>query len=158
MTPEIKKRKRLELWDQSEIFRQTRNMKIYFVMLMGHQIIEFWMLCAFSLYRTKTFGINSFVLFVMCGLWAVTWIFCLKHCLGGSIKSFSVWLLFTTWLNIYHQDVTAIILKLSYSRWYYWENKKATLNLVRFTFHMSQLCWKFRKCCRWQMLLVNDLH
>ena len=44
-----KKRKRLEAWDQSEIFRQPQNMKFFFVMLMGHQIIEFWMLCAVNL-------------------------------------------------------------------------------------------------------------
>ena len=55
---------------------------------------------------------NSFVLVVMCGLWAVVWIFCWKHCVGGSIKSFWVWLLFTIiWLHIYHQDVTAIELE-----------------------------------------------
>ena len=30
-----------DMCDQSEIFCQTQNMKIYFVMLMGHQISEF---------------------------------------------------------------------------------------------------------------------
>ena len=61
---------------------------------------------SFHLNHTKT-QINSFVLFVMCGLWAVMW-FCWKCCLGGSIKS----LLFTIiWLHIYHQDVTTIELE-----------------------------------------------
>ena len=40
MTPEIKKRKCLEAWDQSEIFRHTQNMRVYFVMLMGHRYQE----------------------------------------------------------------------------------------------------------------------
>ena len=48
----------------------------------------------------------------MCRLWGVMWVFCWKHCLGGSIKSFWVWLLLTIiWLHIYHQYVTTIELE-----------------------------------------------
>ena len=84
----------LEAWDQSEIFCQTQNMRICFVKLM---VPVYWILNAlwslpflFIYSAQKHSQINNFVLFVMCGLWAVMWIFCSKHCVGGSIKSFWV--------------------------------------------------------------------
>ena len=176
MTPEIKKkRKHLEGWHQSEIFRQIQNMKIYFVMLIGPQIIKFWMLCPvnffFSFKAHRNIRKLKVLLSLLCvnfGLWCE--FFCRKTCLGSSIKSVWVWLLFTiTWLHIY-QDVTAIEFEaqLESLEIYFYEKKDSTLadviekisclNLASFTFCKSQLCWKFHLCCRRQTPLVNDLH
>ena len=65
----------------------------------------------------------------MCGLWVVMWIFCWKHCLGDSIKSFWVWLLFTIiCLQIYHQYVTTIALEaqLEFLKIYFDEKEVTT--------------------------------
>ena len=46
----IYKKKRLQPWDQPEIFRQLQNMNIYFKMLMGHYIVEFWVIYTVNFY------------------------------------------------------------------------------------------------------------
>ena len=116
-------------------------MKISFVMLMGHQIIEFRMLCGINLFFSFKPHKNIRKLIVLfsslCayfGLWCEFFACGLKHCLVGSIKSFWVWVLLTSiWLYIYHYCVTAIKVESwvgifenifwwkgrHYSRWYY---------------------------------------
>ena len=113
MTPEIKKRNDLKRGSITE--NQPQNIKICFVMLMGHQILEFWTFCAVNLFfsfkprkNTQNLIILFSSLFVGFGLW------CDLFCLWGSIKSFWVWLLLTIiWLHIYQEGVTAINWKLS---------------------------------------------
>ena len=76
----------------------------------------FLLIFSFDLNRTKTFH--------------VMWIFCWKHCLGGSSKYFWVWLLCTIiWLHIYHQGVTAIKLEaqLRSLKTYFDEKEDTTL-------------------------------
>ena len=50
MTLEIEKEKRLEAWSQPETFCQTQSMQVCFVMLMGHQFVEFWILRVVNLF------------------------------------------------------------------------------------------------------------
>ena len=112
-----KRKKRLEAWDQSEIFRQTQNMKIYFLMLTRHQTIDFKCFTHLTFFFSFKLHKNIcklivLVLFIVNWHWAVIWFFYWKHYLKDSIKSFWVWLLSTIiCLDIYHQYVTAIELE-----------------------------------------------
>ena len=161
ITPEIKKKKLLEAWDQWEIFRQTQNMKIYFVMQMGHQIVKFWMLCSVNLFfsfnahkNTCKLKVSFSSLCVSFGLWYE--FFAGNIVLAAPLNLIWVWLLLTIiWLHIYYQDVTAIEFEaqLESLKIYFYEKEDATLadiiekisclNLASFTFCKSQLCWKF---------------
>ena len=86
-------------------FVSLKIRKKFFVMLMGHQIIEIRMLCTVNLFfsfkadkNIRKLIILFSSLYVDFELWCD--FFCWKHCLAGSIKSFWVWLLFTTVFKI----------------------------------------------------------
>ena len=93
MTLEIEKEKRLKAWSQPEIFHLTQSMQVCFVMLMGHQFVEFWILCVvnlfFSLKALKSID-KLIVLFsslcVEFGLWCES--FAGSIVLGAPITSF----------------------------------------------------------------------
>ena len=113
MTPEIKPEnvlmrqeasRSIKMYQEASIRYLSRDSKheTYFVMLMGYQIIQFWLFCASNFFFSFKPHKNISKLIVLAG----------NIVLGAPLIFFWVWLLFTNiCLRIYHQDVTAIKLE-----------------------------------------------